>query len=483
MARDGAGTYNLPQPPFVSGTVISSTATNSNNSDIAAALTQSLSKDGQTVPTANLPMGGYRHTGVANGAARTDYAAAGQVQDGAFTWCGTAGGTANALTLTPSPAITAYTAGQEFRFLSGAGANTGATTVAVSGLTAQAIQLNGAALIAGDIAASRQYTIRYDGTNFQLIGVGGSSVSVASNAQMSAATSDAVFVSPLKLATYTFLPADGRLTLTTGAPVTTSDVTAASTIYYTPYVGNRIALYNGTSWSPYTFTERSLALSGLVSGRPYDVFLWDNAGTLTLELTAWTNDTTRATALVYQDGVLVRSGATTRRYLGTIYTTGATTTADSEANRYVWNYYNRVNRSMRVIEATASWTYSTNAYRQANNSTANQLNFVRGLDEDAVNVVAWGGSSNNGTTRNNTHTAVGLNSTSAPATGSIVTYGQSDAQANFRVQHSGQYNGLPGLGRHYLAWLEYTDSNGTTTWLGGNTSPTRQSGIQGIVRA
>ena len=168
MARDGAGTYNLPQPPFVSGTVISSTATNSNNSDIAAALTQSIARDGQTVPTANLPMGTYRHTGVGNAVARTDYAAMGQVQDGAGIWCGTAGGTANALTLTPSPAITAYAAGQMFRFTAGAAANTGATTVAVSGLTAQAIQNAGAALTGGEIAANRQYSVLYDGAAFQL---------------------------------------------------------------------------------------------------------------------------------------------------------------------------------------------------------------------------------------------------------------------------------------------------------------------------
>lgn len=190
--RDGAGTYSLPQAPFVSGTVISSTAVNSDFSDIATALTQSLAKDGQTVPSANLPMGTYRHTGVGNASARTDYAAAGQVADSAFTWAGTAGGTADALTLTVTPAITAYAAGQEFRFRSGASPNTGATTVTVSGLTAQAIQLNGSALIAGDIAASRQYTIRYDGTVFQLVGVGGSvadgSITNAKLANMAANT-------------------------------------------------------------------------------------------------------------------------------------------------------------------------------------------------------------------------------------------------------------------------------------------------------
>lgn len=168
MARNGSGTYSLPQAAFVYDTVISETAVNSNFSDIAAALTQSVSKDGQTTPTAALPMGTYRHTGVGNAQARTDYAAAGQVQDSAFTWCGTAGGTPDALTLTPSPAITAYAEGQEFGFKASSSANTGAATVAISGLDAVAIEVDDATLTAGIIEASKHYKILNDGTAFQL---------------------------------------------------------------------------------------------------------------------------------------------------------------------------------------------------------------------------------------------------------------------------------------------------------------------------
>jgi microcystin-dependent protein len=47
MPRNGSGTYSLPQAPFVAGTVISSAAVNSDFSDIAAALTASLPRDGQ----------------------------------------------------------------------------------------------------------------------------------------------------------------------------------------------------------------------------------------------------------------------------------------------------------------------------------------------------------------------------------------------------------------------------------------------------
>lgn len=170
MPRDGSsGAYNLPEAAFVYDTVISETAVNSNFSDIATALSASIAKDGQTNPTANLPMATYRHTGVGNASARTDYAAAGQVQDGSLIWCGTAGGTKNALTLTPTPAITAYATGSFFFFISGATQSDDAVTIAISGLTTKAGQINGSALSATVyIEASKPYMAFYDGTALQL---------------------------------------------------------------------------------------------------------------------------------------------------------------------------------------------------------------------------------------------------------------------------------------------------------------------------
>lgn len=56
MPRNGTGTYSLPQSPFVAGTVISSAAVNSDFSDIAAALTASLPRDGQAGMSAVLPL-------------------------------------------------------------------------------------------------------------------------------------------------------------------------------------------------------------------------------------------------------------------------------------------------------------------------------------------------------------------------------------------------------------------------------------------
>lgn len=168
MAFDGSGTFNRPVSDYVFDTPISETDMNTEMDGIATGLSTAIAKDGQTTITANLPMAGFRHTGVGNAGARNDYAAAGQVQDGALRNGGVAGGTADALTLTLSPALVGYVARQKFRFTSGAAPNTGAATVNVNALGAKAIEKAGTALAAGDIEASTVYEIVYDGTAFQI---------------------------------------------------------------------------------------------------------------------------------------------------------------------------------------------------------------------------------------------------------------------------------------------------------------------------
>ena len=169
MPRNGSGSYSLPSGnPVVTGTAISSTVQNNTMSDIATALTASIAKDGQTTPTANLPMGGFKHTGAANGSAATDYATISNLQNGTGIHVSTVGGTSDVITLTPSPAISSYAAGQYFSFVS-SGANTTNVTVNVSGLGAKAVTKNGStALVAGDVPSGALVAIIYDGTQFQL---------------------------------------------------------------------------------------------------------------------------------------------------------------------------------------------------------------------------------------------------------------------------------------------------------------------------
>lgn len=171
MPRNGSGSYSLVAGnPVVTGTTISSTWANNTLSDIATALTQSIAKDGQTTPTANLPMGGFKHTGAAVAAATTDYARADQVQNSSLQWLSTVAGT-DTITASASLSLAAYAAGQTFRFVA-AGANTGAATLNVNSIGAKSITKNGTtALAAGDIPSGAVITVTYDGTQFQLSAV------------------------------------------------------------------------------------------------------------------------------------------------------------------------------------------------------------------------------------------------------------------------------------------------------------------------
>ena len=69
MPRNGSGAYSRAVSAYVYNTIISQTDVNAEMDDIATALTASIAKDGQTTPTANLPMGGFKLTGLAAGSA------------------------------------------------------------------------------------------------------------------------------------------------------------------------------------------------------------------------------------------------------------------------------------------------------------------------------------------------------------------------------------------------------------------------------
>lgn len=368
-------------------------------------------------------------------------------------------GAANAYVVALSPAITAYGDGMTVRFKI-ANTNTGASTLNAGAGAVAWVNDVGGVLAGGDLPAGGIATATYIASANKFY----STALVQSQADARYSKLDQSSIAQ-----------DFRLSLTTGVPVTTSDVVAATTLYCTPYKGNRIGLYNGSAWVNYTSAEFSLALGTLTSGKPYDVFCYQNSGVPTLEFLVWTNDTTRATALAYNNGILIKSGDATRRYLGTFYTTATTTTEDSLAKRYLWNYYNRVRREMYVAEATASWNYTTATWRQANASAANQLNFIVGVPEDIVTANVTGSVANSAGSGVAVGVAIGLDNTTTPlknynVNGTFIAVVRQPVLANVSI--------LPGAGRHYLAWLEYSQAGtGTTTWTGN--SSLSQNGISG----
>lgn len=307
------------------------------------------------------------------------------------------------------------------------------------------------------------------------------------------------------------LTPQGRLTLTTALPVTTSDVTAAGTVYYTPTVGDQLPIYDGTNLVPTTFAELSLALnsnSGHTgyhqSGKGFDCFVFNDSGTIRLGTgPAWSSDTSRGsgagtTELERYKGLLVNKVSITLRfgtssgdtvavaarratYVGSFYCTANGQTEDSATTRYLWNCFNRADRPLLRKETTDTWTYTTATFRQANNSTANQVNVMVGLVEDRVFATVHAMAS--GTAGVGTITGIGLDATNARAadsTAALISF----PVTNYAVAGRADYCGFPGLGKHFLAWLEYSTTGGTTTWCGDNSAAIpMQSGITGVVRA
>ena len=169
MSFNGSGTFqiNTAGQPVVTGTVISSTAFNALTADLATGLSTCITKDGQTTPTANIPMAGFKLTGLGNGTASTDAATLGQVQSNA-TRTLTVSGT-DTLTASGSPALTSYTAGLSFVFVV-ANTNTTAVTLNIDGLGAKNVTRDGStALVAGDLVAGEVVQVVYDGTRFQVL--------------------------------------------------------------------------------------------------------------------------------------------------------------------------------------------------------------------------------------------------------------------------------------------------------------------------
>lgn len=314
---------------------------------------------------------------------------------------------------------------------------------------------------------------------------------------------DYVYINP------PWVPApQGRLTLTTATPVMTADVTSSASVFYTPYTGNQVPLYNGTTFTPQTFTEQTLTLNNPnhVINSNWDVFAATNAGVLTICTgPAWTSDTGRGTGAgttqisrvlgVWTNTVALsacRNGATTfavaagfGTYLGSFRTTGtiadtvwiatpAAASGGGNARLYVWNAYNRVNVGASSKDTTNTWTYSTATWRAANAAVSsgvlNRITAIFGLNEDSVlaaytqNVSASGATDtmSNGVCLDCTN-----NFTGAPGTwignnnGGFIT---------------GRYNGTlstPGL--HFFQATEFHNAaGGVGTWYGDNNVPTYQ---------
>ncbi len=156
MPRDGSNTYSLPEAPFVPNTVALASTINSNLNDIATALTDSFTRAETTTFTRTLL------DDTTAGAARATL--------GVELWGGTAGGTANAITIAPTPVVVSYVAGMRVSFVVAA-TNTGNVTINLNAIGAQPLRrFDGTEIGRGVLrGGSLVQAIAFSATEFRLV--------------------------------------------------------------------------------------------------------------------------------------------------------------------------------------------------------------------------------------------------------------------------------------------------------------------------
>jgi hypothetical protein len=303
----------------------------------------------------------------------------------------------------------------------------------------------------------------------------------------------------------------GRLTLSSGTPVIASDQAAATAVYYTPYVGNLVPIYNGASMVPTEFSELTLTLSSSHSANAiYDIFVFSNSGVPTVVTgPAWSTATAGSgargsgastTQLTRVKGLWVnavsmtaRNGSTTysvdanlATYVGSISMDGTNGQVSCHVsygqNRRwgIWNAYNRRKIILQAGDPTTSWTYGTNTTRPSNNGASNSLTVFAGLPEEYFRAKFFQSASAGATSITTQVIAywmigIGVNSTTSMSGRPAIGGGRIDGSSiDLIVQDdvTAIYNGAPTIGINTYTALERTTSlnNGAVTYLGSSSS-------------
>lgn len=341
---------------------------------------------------------------------------------------------------------------------------------------------------------------------------------------------------------------EGRLTCGSGSAVTHADQTANTSVYFTPYIGNRLGLYYNGSWMQATFSEISVATPSTVY-RPFDIFAYWTGSAVSLETVNWnqttgsitgatnatpivitstshgmtagqlvginsvggntapngkiwtisaadTNtftlegsagngtytsggtwykiDNTRATALTTQNGVYVKNGDATRKYLGTCMTTNTSgQTEDTKKRRFCWNYYNRRQKLLLASADTTYWSYLTATFRESNYGSSvgvSRFDYICGLAEDLISCYTQTQLFHDASAQMYSGIGIDVSTTTSSISG-INSIGNATQYAEGRAN----YSGLPGLGYHSIRWLEKGPGNGTLGYFYGTLSDCRSA--------
>lgn len=301
----------------------------------------------------------------------------------------------------------------------------------------------------------------------------------------------------------------GRLTLTSGVPVMTANAASTSIVYYDCYKGgNLVPTYNGTNdvVLPIPSCEISMTMATTGTGVTnnagvFDVWAVNVSGTLAICVATngsgggWASDTAgsntaRGTGYSQLDlttrpyitnknsitncytGTTQRGAISANRatLLGTLTTTAAGKTvmtfsagaAGGGGNVLgLFNAYNREPVIATSADTTASWTYATASWHQADGTSGNQIVYVDGLGIMTIDAsyqvfisTSTASGADVGMSRDST-TGTPVLAASLYKTGSTITNGSVNTVGNF----------LPSIGLHTIVAQEAVQA-GTQTFYG-----------------
>lgn len=322
------------------------------------------------------------------------------------------------------------------------------------------------------------------------------------------------FTAGQNTATRTSVVPQGRLTLVSGTPAMSSDQTAKTIIYYTPYDGNLIPIPGGSSFSIHSFTELTLTLNGTnyLASTLYDIFVaLDPADATTVIIgtgPAWSVSTAGSgargtgagsTEIARLQGLYANVNAITLRNNTTTYSIAANSatyvgtmvidTTNGQVSCHfgygtsrkwaIWNAYNRLPIFLKAGDSTASWTPS--GVRPARNQTANSLIILSGLLEEIYDLRYYQASRSGvdysiSAVASNLVCHIGYNSTSSGS--GVAGYNAittSNGPANFVSQNlltmNAAYRAAPALGINVITALEDVQlAGGAPLFYGGETN-------------
>lgn len=253
-----------------------------------------------------------------------------------------------------------------------------------------------------------------------------------------------------------------RIYAATGKPLGQGTASNIGSLYVGPTnFGNVLPLYDtvNSRWVWITLTtETTISLSGKTAGM-YDVFAYvDGSGpSYGYELTAWTNSTTRASAITTRNGIWVKSSDNSRRLLGSVYLDATGQSQWTATKRYICNVNSPIPVTA-IFEDATSHNYSTGTIRAWNNTSSNKIEYViSDPNGSRVCLISWAGITSN-TAGSGAYAGFGDDTTS-----SITIYGRATCPANgvyYTTSYAGTIEKNPGL--RTMNALEIASGGGPT---------------------